>query len=45
MFGPETYDVILDETRSTHHLVGSAWGLVALLAIACVCISAVGSLA
>lgn len=40
MFIPGSYEEVLQETRSDHRSVGSAWGLVAMMAFAWICVSA-----
>lgn len=44
MFIPNSYDEVLQESKSDHHLVGSAWGIVSIVAIACLFVSAISYL-
>lgn len=39
MFVPDSYDEILQETQSDHHLVGSAWSFVSIVILAGWCVS------
>lgn len=45
MFVPNSYDVVLHEAKSDHHVVGSAWSLFSVLVAVGFCISAVAYLA
>lgn len=45
MIIPDSYDEILQETKSDHHSVGSAWGFVSIVVIASLCVSVLTFLA
>lgn len=45
MFVPNSYDEILQETKSDHHSVSSAWSFVSIVVAACLCFSVLNYLA
>ncbi len=45
MFVPDRYEDILQQTKSGHHVIGSAWSFVSLVIAACWCVSVIAFLA
>nr|WP_298684340.1 hypothetical protein [uncultured Dongia sp.] len=45
MFIPNSYNEVLHESKSSHHLIGSAWSVVSIVAAAALVISTLSYLA